>query len=170
MLVLRCGPGRAAVIAARERQPTNSNSILGMACQQEQGASPVPATSRPRMLGDLRSPAPWAAISSRGPQRWPGDTPEPPMARNPAIGGGGRLFNIRRCLRISAFALVMGSAGLLTVPAAASTASPASPGAAASPGTAAQPAGARQRPWIAITSVTPGYARPTGKITISGIV
>jgi hypothetical protein len=111
------------VIAARERQPTNSNSILGMACRREQGASP--------------------------------DSVTPPEIR-PAV--------TRRRLRLAALALAAGIAGIASVPAAASTAGPASPGAAA------QPAGARQRPWIAITSVTPGFAQPTGKVTVSGIV
>jgi Family of unknown function (DUF6049) len=71
--------------------------------------------------------------------------------------GAGRRFSFR----LAALALAAGAAGLLTAPAAAST---------ASPGTATQPAGARQRPWIAITSVTPGYAQPSGKVTIAGIV
>jgi hypothetical protein len=64
----------------------------------------------------------------------------------------------RRWLRLAALALAAGAAGLLAVPAAAAT------------GAATQPAGARQRPWIAITSVTPRYEQPTGKVTIAGIV
>jgi hypothetical protein len=76
----------------------------------------------------------------------------------------------RRCLRLAALALAAGTAGLLAVPAAASTADPASAGAAAGPGAAAQPAGGRQRPWIAITSVHPAFAQPTGKVTVAGIV
>jgi hypothetical protein len=73
-------------------------------------------------------------------------------------------------VRLAALALTAGTAGLLTVPAAASTAGPASAGATAGRAAAGQPAGVRDRPWIAITSVSPGFAQPTGKVTISGIV
>ncbi len=71
----------------------------------------------------------------------------------------------RRCLRLAAITLATGT-GLLAVPATAT----ASPGSPAAPAAAAQQAGARQQPWIAITSMTPGYEQPTGKVTISGIV
>jgi hypothetical protein len=49
----------------------------------------------------------------------------------------------------------------MTVPAAALTAGPAAP---------ARHSPARQRPWIAITLVSPGYAQPTGKVSVSGFV
>jgi Family of unknown function (DUF6049) len=101
------------VIAARERQPTNSNSIFGMVYQRVRGASPAPAT---------------------------------PFHLRPAA--------TRRCLRLAAAGFAVGAAALLAAPSAASAAHDA----------------ARQRPWIAITSMKPGYEQPTGKVTISGIV
>jgi hypothetical protein len=61
-------------------------------------------------------------------------------------------------LRVAALAMAAWTAGIMTMPAGASTAGAASPDAAG------------QRPWIAITSMNPGYARPTGKVTVSGIV
>jgi len=67
----------------------------------------------------------------------------------------------RRRLRIAAVAVAAGIAGLTTVPAAAGT---------AGPGTAAQPTEQRPHPWIAITSVTPGFVQPTKKVTVSGFV
>jgi uncharacterized protein DUF6049 len=67
----------------------------------------------------------------------------------------------RRCLRLAALAIAAGAAGIMTVPAAASTAGPAA---------AARHDPDRQRPWIAITGMTPGYAQPTGKVMVSGIV
>jgi Family of unknown function (DUF6049) len=50
------------------------------------------------------------------------------------------------------------AAGIMAMPASASAAGPASPDAAG------------QRPWITITSMAPGFAGPTGKVTVSGIV
>jgi hypothetical protein len=67
----------------------------------------------------------------------------------------------RRRLRLAAVAVAAGIAGLTTLPAAAGT---------AGPGTAAQPTDQRPHPWIAITSVQPGFAQPTGKVTVSGFV
>jgi uncharacterized protein DUF6049 len=118
------------VIAARERQPTNSNNIFGMACQREKGTSQDPAT---------------------------------PSRVRPAV--------IRRCLRLVILALVAGTAGLLALPAAATTTVSASPGSpAGSAAAATRNDAARDRPWIAITSMTPGYETTNGKVTISGIV
>ena len=176
---------QAPVIAARERHPTNGNNIFGMACQREKGTSQDPATSRPMLLVGRWPPSPQAAMLARGPQCWPGDTPEPPMARNPAIGGRRRRISIsaegmtptgvrpaviRRCLRLVILALVAGTAGLLALPAAATTTVSASPGSPAGSAAAARNDVARDRPWIAIMSMTPGYETTNGKVTISGIV
>ncbi len=60
----------------------------------------------------------------------------------------------RRCLRLAAVGFAAGAVALLAAPDAA--------GAAHN--------GARERPWIAITSMKPGYEQPTGKVTVSGIV
>jgi hypothetical protein len=85
----------------------------------------------------------------------------------------------RRCLRLAAIGVAAGIAGLLAAPATAATAtpgSPTSPGAAAGPAAAtgsaasARRAGTRQRPWIAINSITPGYEQFNGKVTIIGMV
>ena len=85
----------------------------------------------------------------------------------------------RLCVRFAAIGLAAGIAGLLAAPAPAATAAtdlPASAGAAAGPAAATGPAvrarhaGTRQRPWLAITSITPGYEQLNGKVTISGIV
>ena len=73
---------------------------------------------------------------------------------------------IRRWLRLAILALVAGITGLLALPAAATTTVSAAYGSAA----AARHEGARDRPWIAITSMTPGYETTNGKVTISGIV
>jgi hypothetical protein len=70
----------------------------------------------------------------------------------------------QRCLRLAALAVAAGAAGIMTVPAAASTAGPAGPAATA------RHAPARLRPWISITGMTPGYAQPTGPVTVSGVV
>ena len=67
----------------------------------------------------------------------------------------------RGYLRLAALAVSVGAAGIMTVPAAALTAGPAA---------AARHSPARPRPWIAITSVSPGYAQPTGKVRVSGFV
>jgi hypothetical protein len=73
-------------------------------------------------------------------------------------------------LRLATLALVAGAIGLLASPAAATTTVSASPGSTAGSAAAARHDEARQRPWIAITSVTPGYEQTNGKVTISGIV
>jgi len=73
---------------------------------------------------------------------------------------------IRRWSRLAILALVAGITGLLALPAAATTTVSAASGSAA----AARHEGARDRPWIAITSMTPGYETTNGKVTISGIV
>jgi Family of unknown function (DUF6049) len=79
---------------------------------------------------------------------------EPPHGPTPA----------RRCVRLAALAVAVWVAGLTVMPAAAFTAGTAGPGAPA------QPTGTRQGPWIAITSVQPGFVQPTTKVTVSGIV
>lgn len=85
----------------------------------------------------------------------------------------------RRCLRLATIGVAAAIAGLLAAPATAATSatgSPTGPGAAAGPAAAtgsavsARHAGTRQRPWIAITSITPGYEQLNKKVTISGMV
>jgi len=73
-------------------------------------------------------------------------------------------------LRLVILALVVGTAGLLALPAAATTTAAASPGSPAGSAAAGRHEAARDRPWIAITSMTPGYETANGKVTISGIV
>ena len=69
----------------------------------------------------------------------------------------------QRCARLSVLAAAAWIAGLTAMPAAAAAA-------AAGPGAAVQPAEIRADPWIAITSVNPGFAQPTTKVTVSGFV
>jgi hypothetical protein len=70
----------------------------------------------------------------------------------------------RWCVRLAALAVAAWIAGLTVMPAAASTAG------TAGPGTAAAPTQTRSGPWIAITSVQPGFLQPTTKVTVSGMV
>jgi hypothetical protein len=76
----------------------------------------------------------------------------------------------RRCLRLAILAFVAGAIGLLASPAAATTTVSASPGSTAGSAAADRHDEARQRPWIAITSLKPGYEQTNKKVTISGIV
>jgi Family of unknown function (DUF6049) len=95
-------------------------------------------------------------------ERGAGPHPTAPPRIQPAV--------TRRCLWLAVLALVAGTAGLLALPAAAATTVSASPGSRTGFAAPARHDEARQRPWIAITSMKPGYELPTGKVTISGIV
>src|SRR5215469_6954300 len=73
----------------------------------------------------------------------------------------GRELLARRFLRLAALAMAAGILGLAVVPAAAGTAGPSA---------AAELTEQRPQPWIAITSVQPGFAQPATKVTVSGFV
>jgi hypothetical protein len=70
----------------------------------------------------------------------------------------------RRCTRLATLAAAAWIAGLTVLPAAASTAG------TAGPDTAAQATRTRPDPWIAITSMQPGFLQPSTKVIVSGIV
>jgi hypothetical protein len=72
----------------------------------------------------------------------------------------------RRCLRLAAVAAALGAGWLATVPAAAAPGTRAGAVLTAADGQL----GARARPWIAITSLSPTIATPKAKVIVSGIV